>query len=90
MQLKNYMEDLVFEQLDRVINSHQGVCKCEKCKYDIAALALNYLPPRYVVSDRGETYTRIKSLEQQFLVDIMSSITLAITIVNGRPKHNAE
>ncbi|QJW49357.1 late competence development ComFB family protein [bacterium BFN5] len=66
------------------------MCSCDKCKFDIAALALNYLPPRYIVTERGETYTRIKSLEQQFNVDIMSAITLAISIVRGRPKHHAD
>lgn len=90
MQLKNYMEDLVMHQLDRIIARHEGICSCDKCKFDIAALALNYLPPRYIVTEKGETYTRIKSLEQQFNVDIMSAITLAISIVRGRPKHHAE
>jgi len=90
MQLKNYMEDLVWDQLDAVIARHPGVCNCEKCKYDITALALNFLPPRYIVTAKGETFTRIKSLEQQFNIDIIAAISQAIKIVSGRPQHHNE
>ena len=87
MQIKNYMEDLVWQRLDEVIASHSKACSCEKCRYDIAALALNFLPPRYVVTDQGETFTRIKSLEQQFNIDILTAITHAIQIVSKCPHH---
>lgn len=90
MQIKNYMEDLVWEQLDRILSKHENVCDCEKCKFDIVALALNILPPHYVVTAKGETYTRVKSLEQQFNIDIFSALTQAIKIVSGRPQHQDE
>ena len=87
MEVKNHMENLVWENLDSVLSSHPMACKCEKCRYDIAALALNFLPPRYVVTEKGQTYARIKSLEQQFNVDIVTAITHAIQIVNATPHH---
>ncbi|MEN6413521.1 MAG: late competence development ComFB family protein [Veillonellales bacterium] len=86
MHIKNYMEDLVWDHLDRIIES-SNTCNCEKCRYDIAALALNFLPPRYVVTDRGETYTRVKALEQQFYVDVITAISNAVQIVRSRPHH---
>ena len=87
MELKNYMEILMWQQLDDVLASHQGVCKCEKCRYDIAALTMNFLPPRYVVTDKGQMFTKIKALEQQFTIDIVTAITHAVTIVNRSPHH---
>ena len=87
MELKNYMEDLVLQHLDRVLNGNPRACHCQKCRYDIAALALNFLPPRYIVGHKGETYTRVKSLEQQFTIDIITAITNAIKIVNAEPHH---
>ena len=41
MELKNYMEILMWQQLDDVLASHPGICTCEKCRYDIAALTMN-------------------------------------------------
>lgn len=82
------MEELVWEQLDKVLTGYQPACKCEKCRYDIAALALNFLPPRYFVTEKGETYTKVKLLEQQFRIDIITAITNAILIVNAAPHHN--
>lgn len=88
MEIKNYMESLVWQQLDEIMKAHAGICKCEKCRYDIAALALNFLPPRYVVSEKGQTYTRIKALEQQFNIDILTAVSNAIKIVNSQPHHS--
>ena len=88
MELQNYMEILMWQRLDDVLDGHPTICRCEKCRYDIAALAMNFLPPRYVVTDRGQIYTKIKALEQQFTIDIISAITNAATIVNRTPQHH--
>lgn len=90
MELKNYMEIMVFQQLDNILAANSRICHCEKCRYDIAALALNSLPPRYVVTQEGETYTRVKSLEQQFTIDIIAAITGALNKVKSKPHHTEE
>ncbi len=87
MELKNYMEDYVWQMLDEVLESNPSVCECEQCRFDIAALALNCLPPRYVVTTRGETFARIKSSEHQFSIDVVTAITNAIKIVSKQPHH---
>jgi len=87
MELQNYMEILMWQRLDDVLDGHPAICRCEKCRYDIAALAMNFLPPRYVVTDKGQMYTKIKALEQQFMIDIITAITHAVTIVNRTPHH---
>lgn len=90
MQIKNYMEDLVFQRLAEVLDKHRNICTCDKCRYDIAALALNFLPPRYVVTRQGETFTKIEALEQQFTVDILTAISHAIQIVSSQPHHECK
>lgn len=90
MELKNHMEDLVFMRLDQILDKDTHICSCEKCRYDIAALALNSLPPRYFVTGRGQTFTKVKALEQQFNVDIIAALTNAIKIVKSQPHHHNE
>jgi competence protein ComFB len=90
MQIKNYMEDIVWQQLDSVLASQKKMCTCDRCRYDIAALALNFLPPRYVVSDEGAVFSKVRSLEQQFGIDIITAITNAVIIVNKSPHHDME
>jgi competence protein ComFB len=87
MELNNFMEKLVMEKLDIVINANPKVCKCQRCRYDIAALALNSLPTYYVVTATGATYTKMNSLDQQFHVDIVAAITQAAKIVRKDPHH---
>jgi competence protein ComFB len=88
MELKNYMESLVWQHIDEVMAGRREVCQCEHCRYDIVALALNFLPPRYVVTAKGETWAKVKALEQQFYVDILTALTNAITLVKARPHHS--
>ncbi|NLY53653.1 MAG: late competence development ComFB family protein, partial [Firmicutes bacterium] len=64
-----------------------GACFCERCLLDITALALNRLPPRYVVCDQGEAYVRTGFLDQQFEVDVLYAILEAIRVVQENPRH---
>jgi len=87
LELKNYMEELVLQQIDAVMTANHDVCGCDQCRHDIAAMALTILPARYVVTPKGETYTRIKALEQQFAVNIITALTEGIEIVKKHPHH---
>jgi competence protein ComFB len=89
VRIKNYMEDCVSDMLDTVLKDI-NVCDCGKCKYDITAIALNSLPPKYVVTRKGQLYTKLSSLQQQFDVDIIAAITKASVIVSRNPRHNGE
>ncbi len=86
MQLKNYMEDAVDQMMDKVLKD-LDVCKCDRCRMDIKALALNNLPPKYVVSEEGELYVKTNELVRQFEVDIIKAITMAAIKVNNNKRH---
>jgi competence protein ComFB len=85
-QIKNYMEEIVFSQLKEVLDDINA-CTCEKCILDVAAIALNDLPPKYIVTEKGELYSKIGSLKQQFEVDVIAAITKAAVLVKRRPRH---
>jgi len=87
MQLKNYMEEVVLRTMEEILPDI-NVCRCESCKYDIAAKALNDLPPRYVVTPKGEVYSKINNLRNQFEVDVISAITKAAVLVKRNPSHD--
>ncbi|HYE84213.1 MAG TPA: late competence development ComFB family protein [Clostridia bacterium] len=86
-RLKNYMEELVVKKSDDILKL-LNICKCEKCRLDIMALALNELPAKYVVTDKGELYTKVRELEQQFEVDVETAIVKAAIFVGKNPKHD--
>lgn len=85
--LKNYMEEIVFNLLKEVLDDI-NICTCEKCMLDIAAIALNDLPPKYIVTEKGELYTKVNALKQQFEVDVISAITKAAVLVKRKPRHD--
>lgn len=86
-QIKNYMEVIVFNLMSEVLPDI-NVCKCDKCRLDIAAIALDDLPPKYIVTEKGELYTKIDALQQQFEVDVISAITKAAVLVKRNPRHD--
>lgn len=90
MQMRNYMEDLVWQNLPELLEQRPKVCSCEHCRYDIAAIALNNLKPKYVATRQGEAYTRIHTLEAQFNVDVIAAIIQAMQIVETHPHHSIE
>jgi competence protein ComFB len=88
MEIKNYMEDLVWQKLDGILVERPHICHCDHCRHDIAALALNALPPKYIVTRKGETFTRIRLMEVQFSTDIVTAIIQAIEVVGTKPNHS--
>lgn len=86
--LRNYSEEAVDNLLDNVLSKYNNICKCEKCKLDIKAYALNLLKPKYIVSEQGEIYTRaINEIDKQEVINITEYIMKGIDIVSKNPKH---
>ena len=51
------------------------------------AIALNRLPTKYVVTDKGELFAKVDNLRGQFDADLITAITQAAMIVGKNPKH---
>jgi len=88
VELKNYIEQMVLEQLEEIMAKHgDDICGCQRCRLDIAALALNQLPPKYVVSPQGKAYAKAETLTQQFNVDVLLALNKAMAVVKANPRH---
>ncbi len=87
MKLKNYMETAVQNVFDELLGTRDYICKCSRCRLDIIAYALNHLPAKYVVTDKGHTYTRVAEMVQQFNADVVVALTKAIKHVAKNPRH---
>ena len=83
--MANLMEELVINKLDSTLDRF-NCCKCDKCKKDIAALALNRLKPRYVVMKEGEQEKRRKA-ELENGSEVTGALVQAILVVKKAPWH---
>lgn len=81
--LRNLMEQLVSERLDDAFTKF-NCCRCDRCRQDVAALALNQLPPRYMVAtaDRLE-----QKVQQAQVAEVNRAIVRAILYVRANPRH---
>lgn len=81
------MEVMVVEALDQWIKRGETCCQCVRCQMDMMALALNHLPPKYVVSQEGELYTQLAGLRIQSKTDVMHQVLEAIKKIRENPRH---
>lgn len=84
--IQNLMEEIVLQNIAELM-AKEKICKCKRCQLDVAAIALNNLPPRYVVTSEGATYAKADFLEIQKYVDVIGAIAKAIKLVKESPRH---
>ncbi|KUO50715.1 MAG: hypothetical protein APF76_15570 [Desulfitibacter sp. BRH_c19] len=84
--VKNTMEILVWQMVNDIVPKFPEVCRCNGCRSDIVALALNQLPPMYVATEIGEVYSKSNILESQYRADIIGALTKAIVKVAASPR----
>lgn len=76
--------DRVMEVMERLLRErYKNACGCERCMSDIAAIALNYLPPHYIV-DRDKGHETASPW-----VMVETAVMEAIDRVRDNPKHGA-
>jgi hypothetical protein len=87
MPCVNVMARLVDESAEKYINMF-GLCTCSKCVSDVKALALNNLPPKYVVMEEREIGPRTTLYEGRFRTAVTAQILRACQTVMEQPRHN--
>lgn len=85
-KLVNVMERLVINKIDEMADSLE-CCTCEYCKADIAAIVLNQLPSKYVVTEKGALFSKLEQYNQTDIVGLCTKIALAAEIVKEHPRH---
>ena len=91
--IKNYMEVLIEQVLNDILDSNKDyadVCRCERCINDIKAKALNNIKPFYVTGKKGEIYGEYYIREFQNNTNIVMELAKAIECVNNNKNHKAE
>lgn len=84
----NAMEDIVSQKLEEMLNSMDDCCKCEKCVTDMLAISLNRIQPKYVSTSAGTVLSKVDTLDVQTMVDMVTKIESAITLVKNNPNHD--
>jgi len=88
LHFENFTEVLVDEVIDDMFQVPTlEFCKCDRCRMDIKALALNTLPPKYVVTEKGEVYAKLDTFRNQMRVDVLRAVIEAIEKVKKKPSH---
>lgn len=96
MRLKNYNEDLVLETVKIVLKDRPDIHPTRAFMLDVAAYALNRIPPKYITSERGFTREFVQGTngngdDGEKLINVIELITIinrAVEVV-ARRRHSA-
>jgi competence protein ComFB len=81
--------NLVIEELGRQLESWpEAICTCNDCIVDMAAAALNTLPPRYHSSLIGSIYQADGLNSPGYAKKLNDAVKIAITRVGSNPGHD--
>ena len=84
-QLENEAENLVIAELARqlALAENGDVCRTEECVLDIAAYALNHVPPMYRATLLGRLYAA--ELDKNYHDTVEQAVREAIRVVSDNP-----
>lgn len=80
---KNVMEFAVDAVIDSVIRKF-NCCPCNRCRKDIASIALNTLPPKYHSGNEEEIQKVADEIEQR---EVYNVLIKAVLYVRSHPNH---
>ena len=83
--LYNITEKLVLNKLDATLK-RTNCCRCDRCKQDIVAIALNNLKPMYIVSTKDEIEQKILNLKD-IGIEVTTKVINAVLTVRKNPRH---
>lgn len=86
MVLVNIVEELVREKVDELIKD-LDMCKCQNCKLNACAIALNNLPPHYVTTERGALLAELVATEVNRQTTLTVEVMKALLTVREQPLH---
>jgi competence protein ComFB len=87
LELRNYSEKVVRDVLEELLSKRNDICKCEKCRLDMMAIALNNLPPQYYLSNKGEVFSKLASSYSEMRIKVLTEVTKALMQVQKLPSH---
>lgn len=86
-KLKNVIEEIALDFLDKTLATRYDVCTCETCLNDMMAHILSQLPAKYVASDKEAMRTLIEQTKIEKEAEIARATLNAIEKVSKNPRH---
>jgi competence protein ComFB len=83
VRVYNVMEEIVEKAVNEYNLQRPNFYHCKQCLADIKAITLNRIPPKYVVSHKGEVFSKVGTMANQYMSDVYKELSLAIQKVES-------
>lgn len=76
------------EEMLSIVMSKMNIKETRENREDVLALALNYLPAKYVTTDEGRQYSKlIEMYRAQYESDVVTALTKACIKIKDHPRN---
>lgn len=82
MRLRNYQEDIVLHLIEIILENHPEIEADDVFIHDVAAYALNRIPPRYIMSERGFIRFAFHNLSSEGNGDGLTNLVEYLIVIN--------
>jgi competence protein ComFB len=87
--LKNEAEHLIIRELGEQLEVwEKGICRCDECVVDMAAMALNSVKPLYRVSLLGTLHAAQAMNDPVYADSVRNAVSNAIEKISSNPSHD--
>lgn len=90
VKIINVIESMVWEMMESLLEQQPDMCRCDNCRSDMAAYALNRLSPHYAATRKGEVLIKTGALDRDISVSLLVALTEAMSVVRANPRHEKE
>jgi len=84
--IRNETAELVYEQVEKLLASGAGVCRCRNCVLDLVAFTLNRASPRYSTSILGDLHPD-EAKQKKLRVEIELALQAGLKRLASHPHH---
>jgi competence protein ComFB len=87
LYFSNILEEVVKARTVKLIEGID-MCRCERCRFDACAIALNALAPKYVTTNKGALLSQAGYINLEHRTEIDVQVIKALMLVKENPRHN--
>lgn len=89
-KLKNIIEDIAIDFLDKTLTSRIDICSCSMCKNDMLAYVLSRVPAKYVTTEKGALHTIIDQTRIEKEAEVGRAVITAMETIGAHPRHESK
>lgn len=89
-KLKNIIEDIAEDFLDKALSMRFDICTCDQCRNDMLAYILSKIPAKYVTTEHDALNVIIEQTKLEHQAELARATLEAVRLIGSNPRHETQ